>query len=274
MMTKSKIAAVVSHFELFDESSKTLEAIRAQVDFVIEVNKKSTHHAAELNKAIEKARSMACDYVLLCNDSAIAAPDLVARLLAAEKKLRKTNQKQPAVIAANIYSHSKQSLPYITSKPQSANYQRVGFNANTSILQNLTHVDRLGCLIPMEMFDHIGLFKKDFKNLFYEVDFCLRARKSGFDVVAVRDAILNPSKTEIIRTLFGITFVLSQDSPAMRKESFRNRKQIWKKYYREDAGFVWFDILRAQREVLCILIFEKQKISKIQAILQGFMSNN
>lgn len=282
MTITPKIAAIITVFEPTQAIDLLLKNINSQVGEVIIVDNgknktlkdciwlKNPENglAKAQNMGVAKARELECTHILLLDDDSIPAPNMVSKLLEASKK-----HPNAAVIGPYIEEEATSEPPkYITPKSD-YNFKRVSFDDNTPILENLYYVAASGSLIPIEIFDHIGDLKEDFFIYFIDTEFCLRARASGFDIIAVRDAKMKhhfgDSSTH---KMLGKKIKTTNHSPKAREYMFRNRRKLWSKYFETDAGYVWFDIMRAQSEAIRVLLYEKQKVEKLQAMVKGLFS--
>ena len=277
-----KIAAIITIYEPSETTESLLKNIEAQVDEVIIVDNgknkviegciwlKNPENglAKAQNMGVTKARELDCTHVLLLDDDSIPAPNMVKKLLSAHKK-----HPNAAVIGPYIEEEATGEPPKYISPKSEYIFKRVSFDENTPILENLYYVAASGSLIPIEIFDHIGDLKEDFFIYFIDTEFCLRARSCGFDVIAVRDAKMKHSFGEsTTHGMFGKQIKTTNHSASAREYMFKNRRHLWTKYFASDAGYVLFDILRTQTEAMRVMLYEKQKTEKLQAMVKGLFS--
>jgi rhamnosyltransferase len=286
-MTKAeKIAAIITIYQPPESLEQLLEVISPQVEQVILVDNGQNepienviwlHNpenglAKAQNMGIAKARELGMEYVLLLDDDSLPAQDMVAKLRAAYKKLTKQGR-EIGIIGPYLEETELGSEPlYIQNNPP-AGFRRIGFDANTPYLEDLYYVAASGSFIPMQLFDHIGEMKEEFFIYFIDTEFCLRARKAGFEIIAVRDAKMQHHfGKRSNHQLLGCRFSTTNHSADARYYMFRNRRTLWKDYASKEPGYVIFDLLRAQSEIFRVLLFEKQKLQKLQAMARGFWS--
>lgn len=282
MTISPKVAAIITAYKPYQPIDKLYKNIKNQVDEVIIVdngentsiegchwlNNPENGIAKAQNMGIKKARELECTHILLLDDDSIPAENMVSKLLKALKK-----EEKAAVIAPYIEEPNLNRPPKYIQPKSDYNFQRVSFDEHTDILRNLYYVAASGSLIPLEIFDHIGEMKEAFFIYFVDTEFCLRARAAGFDIVAVRDAKMQHQfGTPSNHSFFGKQVSTTNHPAEARKWMFKNRRQLWTKYFDTDAGYVFFDVLRAQSEVIRVLLFERHKLKKLQAMAQGLLS--
>lgn len=286
-MTKkhNSIAAIIVLYQPPESLPALLAAIRPQVQEIIMVDngenspvdavhwiKNPENNLAKAqNLGVAKARELGCSHVLLLDDDSLPAEDMVAKLLATAKKQNKQGGKKVAIAAPYLEEEALGKPPLYIQPKGRFSFHRIGFDEKTPILNNLYYVAASGSLIALEIFDHIGDFKEDFGIYFVDTEFCLRARKAGFDIIAVRDAKMQHrfGKRTNHTLPGGRTISTTNHSPQARQIMCRNRRHLWKKYLDSDGGYVWFDILRLQSEALRVLLFEDDKTIKLSAMVSG-----
>ncbi len=282
MTNPTKIAAIITVYKPPQAVDLLIKNIQSQVDEVIIVdngdnkaendciwlkNPKNGLAKAQ-NMGIEKARELQCTHVLLLDDDSIPAPNMVSKLRAAHKK-----HPNAAVIAPYLQEEATGNPPKYIAPKSEYTFKRVSFDDDTPILTDLYYVAASGSFIPMETFDNIGEMKEEFFIYFIDTEFCLRARVAGFDIIAVRDAKMQHAFGESsTHKLAGKTIKTTNHSASAREFMFKNRRHLWIKYFESDAGYVLFDILRAQSEAIRVLMYENQKVEKLQAMVKGLFS--
>ena len=142
------------------------------------------------NMGIQKALTLARDFILLLNNDAVVAPNTIALLV------------------EHMEAHSDVGIcgPMIPCKNQPESIQIVGglFDLKTGLFRTVGAGEKdagqyehpvqfdmvSGCALMArrEAFEEIGLFDERFFCYFEEADFCFRARRSGYKVMAVPEA--------------------------------------------------------------------------------------
>ena len=148
--------------------------------------------AAGCNVGIRAALEAGADFVLLVNSDAVLAPDALEKLLDAA--------------AAN--PHAGVVAPVIVSREEPDRVASAGirFSLTTGRMRHIAagrpvsllppapvhHVDAVsGCvmLVRRRAFEKAGVFDEAFFFSFEDIEFCLRVRRAGFDVLCVPDAV-------------------------------------------------------------------------------------
>ena len=146
-------------------------------------NKENLGFARAVNQAIKL--NIGSDYFMLLNDDAEIAPDCLKNLL--------KNNQQDAIVGPAIFYKSKPDT--IWQGGGYFNKYKLGIiipEKNKRLLkENRENVDFLsGCviLIPKKLIEKIGYFDEKFFFYGEDLDFCIRAKKSGFKIIYERKA--------------------------------------------------------------------------------------
>ncbi len=281
MTIMPKIAAIITIYEPPESLNQLLKSVKSQVDEVIFIDNGDNTPLEEVhwlknpenglakaqNMGIKKAKGLECSHILFLDDDSVPEENMVKNLLKAAK-----SHKNAAIIGPYLQEEALKQAPKYIQANGNFFFKRVEFDEKTPILENLYYVAASGSLIPIEIFDHIGEMKEDFFIYFVDTEFCLRARKAGFDVIAVRDAKLNHRfGKRSNHTILGKSISTTNHSAKAREYMFKNRRHLWLNYFDTDAGYVLFDILRTQSEWLRVLMFEKDKLAKVSAMVSGLL---
>ena len=144
------------------------------------------------NVGIRAALDAGAAFVLLINSDAVLAPDALAKLLAAAEAHPRAGVLAPAILSRE--------------EPDRVASAGIGFSLTTGRMRHIAagaplarlstaaphHVDAVsGCamLVRREAFETAGLFDEAFFFSFEDIEFCLRVRRRGLDVLCVPDAI-------------------------------------------------------------------------------------
>jgi rhamnosyltransferase len=129
-----------------------------------------------------------------------------------------------------------------------------------------------GSFISLAGFRAIGGFRDDLFVDYVDIEFCLRARASGYRVLASRAPTMTHRIGQPTVRSIGRRAVTPTNHSAVRRYYItRNRLLVWRRYCRTDSRFVAQDILASQRELLKVLLFEENRKSKVRAMLAGIM---
>jgi GT2 family glycosyltransferase len=139
------------------------------------------------NVGLRHALTQGADYVLLFNSDAMAQPGLVRELLAAARAWSSAAFLGPLIVRAaapDRVESAGQSFNKWTAR-----HRELGRGASvSSVRARPTAVDAVsGCalLVRSSTLDAVGVLDDDLFMYFEDMDWCLRARRRGFDVVIV-----------------------------------------------------------------------------------------
>lgn len=241
-------------------------------DRVIWLSGERNNLAHAQNLGIAKARELGAEFVLLMDDDSQPAPDMV-------RKLRAAWREGVAVVAPYLQEPTGHPPHYIQAVGK-LGFRRITFPSlqgaeGDAAIHNLFYVAASGSLIPLPVLEKFGGMDESLGLYFVDTEFCLRARRAGYDVVAVEGAKMQHRFGNVTtHRLLGRTITTTNHSAAARERMFRNRKVLWKRYLTSDFGYVMFDILRAVSEVLRVMLFEQEKQAKLKAVRRGLFSGD
>lgn len=125
-----------------------------------------------------------------------------------------------------------------------------------------------GCLLNLQAYQDVGGFRDDFFIDFVDNEYSLRLRRQGWRVVRANFALLNHNVGDICK--FG-PFIATNHSPLRRYYKTRNRFQVFREYVLSFPGHCLFDLVRLTKEIGSIILFERDKLSKLGMMARGFI---
>jgi rhamnosyltransferase len=127
-----------------------------------------------------------------------------------------------------------------------------------------------GSFVSLDAYRAIGGFREDLFIDYVDIEFCLRARASGYRVLASRAPTMTHRIGQPTVRFIGPCAVTPTNHPAFRRYYItRNRFLVWRRYGRTEPRYVLADILASQKELLKMLLFEEDRKSKVRAMLAG-----
>ena len=128
-----------------------------------------------------------------------------------------------------------------------------------------------GSLLPSWIFDEIGWFASEYFIDYVDIEFCLRARAAGFIIGESKHAVLyhSPGVPEVRRLLGIKSYCPSNHSPLRRYYFVRNRIATARRYFRKYPLWTLRDLLNTFKEVVKILLGERNRRDKLEAMLSG-----
>jgi rhamnosyltransferase len=116
----------------------------------------------------------------------------------------------------------------------------------------------------------LGGFREDFFTDYVDIEYCLRARESGYVILrlcrsAIEHEVGRPSQHRL-----GWRLVTTTNHDRDRRYHItRNRVLVWRRYARREARFVWRDIRAFVKESVKLALFEDDRVRKGGAIVRG-----
>jgi rhamnosyltransferase len=212
--------------------------------------------AAALNQGIGMARGHGSAWVLLLDQDSEVAPGILDYMAAALSDY--PDSSRVAVIGANY------GLP---QEPNGRYPSDVSINRRISVQ---TVLITSGSLISVPDFDKIGPFDDGLFIDHVDHEYCLRARRLGFAVIATREVLLTHSiGKESTHLLLGRRLIASNHAPQRRYYMARNSIVIARRYFRDEPRWVTATLRRALRDVLVMLLFEQDRGEKLKWWLLG-----
>ncbi|MFH1009795.1 MAG: glycosyltransferase family 2 protein [bacterium] len=169
----------------------TADAIASEFgDFVIIIrNEKNLLFAGGNNVGIRRALGDAHEFILLLNNDTTVAPDFLLHLARASEEIPN------AILVPKIYFASRPDILWYAGGL--GNLRRARFMHRGIREKDRGQYDKVeatdwatGCalFVPRSVFEKVGLLDEDLGLYNEDVDFCLRARASGFGIYYVPSA--------------------------------------------------------------------------------------
>jgi len=156
-------------------------------------NEKNIGFSAGNNLGIRFALEKMADYVFLLNNDAVLEKDTLSKLIASAEK-EKAGIFSPLIYAGNNkiwYSGGMIKWAQMKNVHESR-LPKSGDSYSTA------YVTGCAMLVKKEVFKKIGLFSEDYFLYYEDADFCVRAKKEGFDSMVIPTAkITHFEKSEL-----------------------------------------------------------------------------
>lgn len=173
-------------------------------------------YAGGNNAGIRKAIEQSADFILVLNNDTVVAPDVLERLLDAAKE-----NKAAGVFSARVFYYDDPERVWFDRahwSPRTLSLEWPGQGSLEAELQatplESDYASGAALFFRTEVAREIGLLDEDFFLVWEEVDWCFRARKSGWKVISVPRAK--------VWHKIGVSFG-SESSPLRTYFSTRNR---------------------------------------------------
>ncbi|HWJ65980.1 MAG TPA: glycosyltransferase family 2 protein [Nocardioides sp.] len=217
-MSRERVAVVVVTFNRADLLERMLEGLgrlERAPDAVLVVNNASTDHTRDVlerstlpglvaihttdnlggaggfHLGLRTAHEKGYDVMWLMDDDVVPAPDCLTRLLEADGSclIAVREDRTGALVekaALRFDLHNPLAIRPKTASVDSTYADRAAMPATVEV----ENVAFEGFLVRREVVDAIGLPDPSFFIFYDDVDFAIRARRAGFAIRAVRDAVL------------------------------------------------------------------------------------
>jgi rhamnosyltransferase len=227
------------------DSAPVVCAIAALEKVVLIRNRQNVGIAHALNIGAGKAIEEGYDYLLTMDQDSVATPDMVTRMLVCLDSLN--------TLRIGILS------PFHVTKS--------GHLPGQETCQDVMTPMTSGCLLNLAAYRDVGPFRDDLFIDFVDNEYCLRLRKHGFRVCRANLARLEHS---VGNTIKHGPFIATNHSPLRRYYKTRNRFWVFREYVSDFPGHCLFDLVRLVKEIASIVLFESEKLNKLQMMWRGW----
>ncbi len=149
-------------------------------------------------------------------------------------------------------------------------HQTESTKMNQAIEKETEVVMTSGNLLDLAICQKLGGFKDWLFIDGVDHEYCLHLRKEGYRIKVLKEIVLVHSLGNVQEKVFlGHHFTLTNHSPIRRYFITRNRYYIASLYQDTFPKFCQRERANQRKEILKILLFEKEKIAKLKAILRG-----
>jgi rhamnosyltransferase len=243
---------------------RDLAANRA-IDLVL--NFENLGVARALNIGIQRAAALKYSSVLLLDQDSRVESDMVATLLAIQAAF--PDRERLAVIGSGYHDITGFHDITIGSNEftATANAEQRG-GGWVAVESTITS----GSLLSLAAYAAVGPFREEFFIDYVDTDFCLRARRKGYQVIKARKQLMSHaigSPTQ--HQLPWATKWTTNHSPDRRYYMARNNTVMLREYgnYRS-GGWALKSFRRSLRQCKRIALYENMKLEKIAAVIHGW----
>jgi rhamnosyltransferase len=203
--------------------------------------------ATALNIGAEQAVAAGCDFLLTMDQDSRAESGMVPRMLDC---LAGQDLTRLGIIAPFHVTVARRSPP------------------DDMLCREVMTPMTSGSLLNLHAYRIAGRFRDDLFIDFVDNEYCLRLRRLGFKVLRANGALLR-HRVGDTRT-YG-PFIATNHPPLRRYYKTRNRFLVNSLYGREFPGHCMFDRVRMLKEIVSILLFEREKAAKFRMMWRGFL---
>lgn len=225
--------------------------------------------AAALNQGLQTLAAGGIRWALLLDHDSRPSSSMLNLLLDAA-------QQEGAADAAAFVPEIRYALPEIVCRwPVTPPGSRYRFKRISSrAMRGPTAVDLAissGMLLDLDKIQQLGWFRSGMFIDLVDTELCLRARRHGYRVMAVPNAVLGHALGDVRRgKLLGIFPVYpTHHSPIRHYYLARNRVHLWKLYGRVFPSWAFYEFVSGVKLLLKSLIYEPDRWPKLRVTLLG-----
>jgi rhamnosyltransferase len=127
-----------------------------------------------------------------------------------------------------------------------------------------------GSLLNLDAYKKTGPFMDKLFIDYVDIEYCLRLRKKGFEIIKIHNANIYHSLGAIKGRKFLFRDIsITNHSPLRLFYRTRNRFFVYKLYFLKFPGFVLRDIIILINELIKILFYEKNRFEKYKWVVKG-----
>jgi rhamnosyltransferase len=229
-----------------------LRLLREKVGFHLIENEENLGIAHALNQGVLWARSMSYPWVILFDQDSRITPGFVIKMFATWN--------------AHPYRERVCSIHPSYIEPATGISPPVRLASDGGPVTSMTS----GALMPVWVFDRIGMFASDYFIDLVDCEYCFRIRAAGFSIASSQEAVLLHAAGEPKRISFlGFNCQPSNHSAVRRYYIARNRFVVYRKYLRVFPRWILYSLYEASRETMKCFIVEDDRSRKIRNSLLG-----
>jgi rhamnosyltransferase len=166
---------------------------------------------------------------------------------------------------------------------QTHDFSTVGILSPFHVTRNVPPPNKTGCsevlvvmtsgnLLNLRIFDTVGPFMEDLFIDCVDHEYCLRLRQNGYKVIQSNVTLLAHDLGDIrIHSFMNVKFAATHHSALRRYFITRNRFYVMNKYKSQFPDYYLQQRTAFRRELLGIILFEKQKTKKMWSIIKGYL---
>jgi rhamnosyltransferase len=167
-----------------------------------------------------------------------------------------------------------QKIGVLAPNYRSPGHGRIAYPTNATWQQIETAVTS-GSLVSLNASRLVGGMREEFFIEGIDVEFCLRLRAAGLQVIASGMPLMtHGAGTSDERLLFGRTVLVGHHSSWRYFMQFRNLTWTLLRYWRKEPRWTRTTLVSMLKRGCLIFMFEQQKLRKVWAILRGIFAGS
>jgi rhamnosyltransferase len=218
-------------------------------------NGKNVGLASALNQGVRRAFDLGYSWALLLDQDTLVDSTLIQGLIDAYKTYPRSHM--TGLIAGNARSKVSGRLAQ-------------AFCCGGQAAIEVKTVTTSGSLLSLSVFNRIGPFREDFFIEGIDLEYCLRIRKHGLNILCTREPLMtHVGGRGIEQQLLTRKVLIADHDPWRYYLMVRNFVCILKSYVRHEPLWVAATVVSYGKLIVKVVLFERNKIRKIYAMMRG-----
>lgn len=269
----SRIRGQVKHVVIVDngsgpEQQDMLSSIETISNVSVLKNDDNIGIATALNQGFYFLKEVGYSWAITLDQDSTPAPDMVENLLKALKDC--AEPEKIALIGPNRIDKGMSGAPHKWFRPKTSFpfFERVP--CENIGPDGISIVITSGALTNLKILEKIGQFDDSLFIDFVDTEYCLRAKKAGYQILVSCSAKLYHqlgSKRRV--SIFGLKLTPTFHEPIRRYYLCRNRIVMIRRYGLVFPHWLIYEFAAALHSTLCILLCEDEKWAKLMAGIVG-----
>jgi rhamnosyltransferase len=240
------------------DSLYILEQLSKKKSVKVEYNSNNLGIATALNQGVKYASKHGYEWVATFDQDSLAPANYIQTMLETYHSYNDLFCNKLVAIVAPRYQTDTGEIYFSKEKDNELNFSTI----KTTITS--------GNLVRVAAFEKVGLFDNSYFIDYVDHEFCLRVRSKGWSIVeSHRSLLLHSLGNSTLHKIGGFRIVTTGHSPIRRYYKYRNLIRTLKRYYWFEPWMLIKDLKCLFFEPLKILLFEKDKFSKLGSIYKG-----
>jgi len=212
---------------------------------------------AAFNFALESARVQGFRWLATFDQDSRASAAMLARML---RVVGAYPEREQVAVVAPVQADDQQAAPAANAAPPQPPPAR---------WRLLPAAIASGALLNVAAASRVGGFDADLFLDYVDRDFCLRARRAGFQIIEASEVRMLPPLGKVAIPLSGRPGPNELLSAVRRYYIMRNRMVLWARYWRFDLRWTLSDMRACIRELVSMIAWERDVRRNLWMMLRG-----
>lgn len=218
--------------------------------------------ASALNIAILEAKKLGAEMVALFDQDTELPPNFTQQML---HYINQYQGDKPVAVYSPIYHNHviDETSRHINFKP----FRLIRGPVDEADYAHPHYVITSGSIITMEVLDDVGPIREELFIDFLDIEWCLRARSKGYEIVAINKVMINHHLGDYAVNFLGHRYPIH--SPLRMYYYFRNAMYL---YRLKEIDWNWrlVDATRNLFRFLFYMLFVKNRLTYFKYIIKGY----